>query len=359
MPDTNSASIHLTGGEELTAEDAQRVTKSYTPGPQEDVEETPDEVDNSPLTDEERDGILKATDDEFHSPLDQGSEVRDRAPMFEVPEQRVPAYVKARRQREMMLPNIASVHDLEKRVGTVAAHDGAPEVILDAVRQAREAIEAVRVAYREGGHPSNQRFARDQAAKDEVTVRLADAVKAVVALEAVAQRGDLQDDWFEGITSTLDEKRAKALAALREAERAYASFRSTVAGAQALALQQGRHDSAWHSSTVTEVDLGRVLPALKQAIAYIDPKSEESDDYTRGEFLTKEYPDGELPPHTLARLKRMADLSGGGTFSHQLWLRAMAKSQDDAALQESLATKRLQVFMNSSPHQPRPDGTRG
>lgn len=358
MPDTNSASIHLTGGEELTAKDAQRVTKSYTPGPQESVEETPDEVDNSPLTDEERDGILKATDDEFHSPLDQGSEVRDRAPMFEVPEQRVPAYVKARRQREMMLPNIASVHDLEKRVGTVAAHDGAPEDILNAVRQAREAIEAVRTAYRDGGHPSNPRFAVNQAAKDEVTVRLADAVKAVKALESVAQRPDLQDEHFQSLTSTIEEKRQAALDALRDAERLYASFRGAVGSAEALAIQQGRWDESYHRSVVSATNLSKVLPVLKETIGYVDPESETSDDLTLGRHVSTDYGD-EIPPHTLEELRKVGELSGSGSFPHQIFLRAASPSKEDHALAEALATKKFRIFMNSNPFAPKRDDIAG
>jgi hypothetical protein len=96
-----------------------------------------------------------------------------------------------------------------------------------------------------------------------------------------------------------------------------------------------------------------VLPELKKTIGFVDPESETSDDYTTGRFLTEEYEEGTIPPHTMAQLKHVGDLAGGGTFPRQIFLRAMARSKEDRALQEALATKRMQVFTNSNPYQPK------
>lgn len=349
-------SIHITGDDQPTIEEAEARTKNYTPSVQEQTEETPEVEDKTPISDAERKALDDAQRPTFEAPFADG-EIRERAERFQVPGEWVPPYVRQRRQREMMLPNRKAAHDLEKRVSEVAKYDGAPEPISEALQVAREALDAVRVAYDEGAHPDNGRFARDQAAKDDVTIKIAEATLAVAALEAVARDEAVQEQWFEGLTSGIEEKRAEALDALREAEKAYASFRGSVASAQSLAVQQGRWDSAWHTSVVNEVDLNRVLGGLKETIALVDPQSEESDDYTTGRFLTEEY-EG-LPPHTMARLKRMADLSGGGSFPAQLYLRAASLSKEDAALQESLATKRLKVFMNSNPFRARKDDIAG
>jgi hypothetical protein len=309
-------SIHITGDDQPTAEEAEARTRNYTPSVQEQAEETPEVEDKTPISDEEHKALDESQQPTFQAPFQDG-EIRERVERFQVPGEWVPPYVKARRQREMMLPNRKAAHDLEARLVEIAKYDGAPHSVVEAVKVAREALEAVRVAYDEGAHPDNRRFARDQAAKDDVIVKVAEATKAVAALEAVARDEAVQEQWFDGLTSGIEEKRAKALDALREAEKAYASFRGSVASAQSLAVQQGRWDSAWHTSAVNEVDLNRVLGGLKETIALVDPKSEESDDYTTGRFLTEEY-EG-LPPHTLARLRRA--LEGGqrtaGGAGHQ------------------------------------------
>lgn len=354
------STIHITGDGQPTRDEAERTTKNYNPSIQELAEEQPDEApDKTPISDDERKSLDERTDDEFRSPLDQGSEIRDRAPLFEVPGQWVPPYVKARRQREMMLPNAKAVHDLEKRVAELAVVDGAPELIRDAIKAAREALDNVRTVYREGGHPDNPRFARDQEAKDRAIVALADATKAVAALETVARRGDLRDEWFATLAGGIEEKRAKALEALREAERAYATLRGSIASAKSLGIQQGRFDNSWHSSPVGELPLTRALPVIREAIDLVDPASDESDDYTTGRFLVAEYEEGTLPPHTMAHLRHAGERAGGGTFPWQLHARAVARSKDDAALQEAIATKNLRVFLNSNPYQPRRDDIAG
>lgn len=360
MPDINSTGIRINGGDEITAEEAAQHVRNYTPSVQETIEEVADEPDDkTPISESERKSLDERQASAFQSPLDDGAEVRERAERFQVPGEWVPPYVRQRRQREMMLPNAKAVHDLEARLAEIAKHDGAPKPVAEAVAVAREALEAVRVAYIEGAHPDNRRFARDQAAKDDVTVKVAGATKAVAAAEAVAQRGDLQDEWFDSLAGGIEEKRAAALEALRAAEKAYASLRGSIGSAKSLAIQQGRFDSAWHSSVVNDLDLNRVLGGLKEAIAFIDPDSDQSDDYTTGRFLTAEYDEGSLPPHTLARLRRMGELSGSGSFPWQLAARALSASKEDHALQEALATKRLVVFMNSNPFRPRKDDIAG
>lgn len=360
MPDINSTGIRINGGDEITAEEAAQHVRNYTPSVQETTEEVADEPDDrTPISESERKLLDERQASAFQSPLDDGAEVRDRAERFQVPGQWVPPHVKARKAREALFPNRKALHDLEQRLAVLAAHDGAPEAVAEAVKVAREAIDEARRAYDEGTHPDNARYARDRQAKDRVVVALAEVTRAVSAAEAVAQRPDLQDEWFDSLAGSIEEKRAAALEALRAAEKAYASLRGSIGSAKSLAIQQGRFDSAWHSSLVNDLDLNRVLGGLKEAIAFIDPDSDQSDDYTTGRFLTAEYDEGALPPHTLARLRRMGDLSGSGSFSWQLAARAVSPSKEDHALQEALATKRLVVFMNSNPFRPRKDDIAG
>lgn len=352
-------SIHITGDDEVTAEDAARVTKKYNPSIQETTEEVADEpADNTPISDEER----KALDDKqaptFQAPFQDG-DLRDRAERFQPPGEWESPVIKARRRREMMLPNRGAANDLEKRVNAIALLDGAPKPVQEGVRAAREAIADLRAAYEAGSHPDNPRYALNQQAKDDVIVKVAEVTRVVVALEAVAQRADLQDEWFANLSGGMEAKRQDALKALRAAEKAYASFRGAVGSAQGLAVKQGRWDGGWHRSVVSEVDLNRVLPELKKTIDFVDPESETSDDYTTGRFLTAEYEEGTLPPHTMAQLQRVGDLAGSGTFPRQIFLRAKARSSEDRALQEALATKRLQVFLNSNPYQPKRDDIAG
>lgn len=350
-------SIHITGDDEVTAEEAEARTKNYTPSVQEQSEETPEVEDQTPISAEERKALDAAQQPTFQAPFQNG-EIRERAEQFRVPGEWVPPYVKARRDREKMLPNRKAVHDLEKRVSEVAQYDGAPKPVAEALQVARDALEAVRVAYDEGAHPDNRRFARDQDAKDDVTIKVAEATRAVAALETVARDEAVQEQWFEGLTSGIEEKRAAALDALRAAEKTYASLRGSIGSAQALAVKQGRWDGSWHRSVVSEVDLNRVLPALKDAIGLIDPESEKSDDYTLGRYLVQEYGD-EIPPHTMAQLRHVGELSRGGSFSHQIFLRAVALSSEDHAAREAVATKQLRVLLNSNPHKPKSDDIAG
>lgn len=360
MPDINSTGIRINGGDEITAEEAAQRTRNYTPSVQEATEEQADEApDKNPITPEQRESLDARTDGEFCSPLDEGGEVRDRADRFVVPGDWDNPRLKAQRLREATFPSRKALHDLEKRLAALARTDGAPEPVAEAIDVARQAFDEANRAYDEGAHPDNARYARDQQAKDRVIVALAEVTKAVSTAEAVARRGDLQDDWYESLTGTIEEKRAAALDALRTAEKAYAALRGSIVAAKDLGVQQGRYDSAWHTSVVNDVDLNRVLPELKKAIAFVDPDSDQSDDYTTGRFLTAEYDESALPPHTLARLRRMGELSGSGSFPWQLAARAISPSKEDHALQEALATKSLRVFMNSNPFRPRNDDIAG
>lgn len=360
MPDINSSGIRISGGDEVTAEEAAQHTRNYTPSVQEATEEQADEApDKTPITAEERESLDARTDGEFRSPLDEGSEVRDRAERFVVPGDWDNPRLKAQRLREATFPSRKALHDLEKRLAALVRFDGAPEPVAEATRAALQAVDEANRAYDEGAHPDNARYARDQQAKDRVIVALAEVTKAVSTAEAVARRGDLQDDWYESLTGTIEEKRAAALDALRAAEKAYASLRGSIASAKALGIQQGRFDNSWHSSPVGELPLTKALPVIREAINLVDPDSDESDDYTTGRFLVEEYEEGTLPPHTMAHLRHAGERAGGGTFPWQLHARAVARSKDDAALQEAIATKSLLVFLNSNPYQPRRDDIAG
>jgi hypothetical protein len=192
--------IHITGDDEITPEDAERVAKNYNPSIQEQTEEVADEApDKTPISAEERKALDEKQAPTFQEPFQDG-EIRERAPQFQVPGEWVPPYVQARRRKEMMLPNRGAANDLEKRVNAIALYDGAPRQVQEAVKAARKAIADLRAAYDAGSHPDNPRYARDQQAKDDVIVKVAKVTRVVVALEAVARDEAVQEEWFANLT---------------------------------------------------------------------------------------------------------------------------------------------------------------
>lgn len=334
-------SIDINGGEVVNELDAEQTIKNYTPGVQETAqEESPEEVDNSPISDAEREG-LDAKDADTFQPLTDDGEVRERVEAFQIPGEWVSPVVRNRRKRAMALPGAASITNLEQRISKVMRFDSAPQAVADAAQEARAAVSAAREAHEAGRHPDSPRYAVSQAAKDAAVQEIAKATAAVSALEQVAAESG--DEWFESLVGNLDKQRAEALKALKAASKAYASLRATINGAQALAVEQGRWDRDWHSSAVPEVDLNAPIGAIREAISHLDG----GDEYTTGAFLTSEY-EG-IPPHTLAKLERRADLSDGGSFARQVYARAKSPMANDEAAQDAIAQKRLALLTNSNP----------
>ncbi len=335
------ATIHISGDTIIGADEAESSTKHYTPGPNEATIETPDEVDNSPITDSERQSLDQATESTFQSPLDQGSEIRDRAPEFTIPGEWVNPVIKQRRKQAMTLPSAAALDDLDQRISRMMRFDGMPKHVASLGQKARLAVGAAREAHESARHPENRRYAVSVAAKDTVVQEIAKATAAVGAFEDACDGS--MDEWFDGVTANLDKQRADALKALRAAEKAYASLRGSINTAQALALASARWDKEWHTSTVTEADLNAPIASMRAAIGYL----ESDNDFANGDFLTAEY-EG-VPPHTLAKLERGADISQPGSFARQVFVRAVKPLPGDKDAIEAIATKHLIRLTNSNP----------
>lgn len=333
----------ITGSEVINPDEAEAITKHYTSSAQEQATETPDEVDTSPLTDGERESVLEATDDTHQSVFSESGDFRERADTFEIPGTWVHPRLKAQRKQQMMLPSSKTVTDLEERLSVVTRLSGAPKAVADATEKAREALKAVRDAYAAAAHPDNRRFAISTAAKDEVQVKIGEAVSAVNALEALTEDESVREAWFAGLTDGLDKQRADALKALRAAEKAYSVLRSSIGAAQALAIETGKWDKSWHMSTTRDADLNAPVSSMRDAIRFLT----DGSDYETGEFLTAEY-DG-IPPHTLAKLKRGAEVAGGGTFASQVYARALRPMANDKDAQDAISEKRMILLLNSNP----------
>lgn len=331
------ATIHLAGDDAVTEEDAKSV-RSYTPSAQELATEEPDEPDTPTDYDTEAaaDRVLEPRADTL--PTQQQTE---RAPAFLPPGTWVSPVARQRQRQALLLPGFGSINDLDRRIGAVMKFDGAPASVAELAQKARLAVGAAREAREDASHPDNPRYTKSVAAKDEVVKLIAKATTLVGQLERAAQ--DASEEWFASLTSGLDEKRAAALDALRAAERAYSAFRSTVNAAQALAIESGRWDKSWHTSTVSEVDLNKPIGAMRDAIKFL----EGDDDLASGRFLTTEY-EG-IPPHTMANLKRRADVSQPGSFAHNLYARAKWPMEHDRDLQDAVQSRALLGFLNSAP----------
>lgn len=298
-------------------------------------------VDQSPLSAVERQALDAASADTFQPVFpDQPGE---RAAVFTPGSEYVSPVIKNQQRQQMLLPSIQILNDLDQRIASVVRFAGAPEQVATAAQSARDAVSAAREAYRAAQRDDNPRYTVSQAAKDAVVQENAKATAAVAALERAAEES--KDDWFDGLVSNLDKQRADALKALRTAAKAYASLRGSINAAQALAVASGRWDKEWHSSTTSEADLYAPIASMRAAIGFL----EDGDDYTTGAFLTAEYEEGTIPPHTVAKLKRAADLSSGGSFIEQLYFRARSVLANDTAAQDAVAQKRLILLLNSNP----------
>ncbi len=333
--------IHITGDNEISTEEAERATRNYTASPAEQAEETPDEVDNSPLSDSELTTLDEASRPTFVGVEQQQSE---RAETFHISGEWESPVVKARRKRAMMLPPVGQISDLQQRIAAVVRFDGAPAEVTQAAAKAREALAGANEVHQASQHSENRRFARDVAAKDATVAAIAKATSAVAALESVARDETVREKWFAGLVEGIDQERAEALKALRAAEKAYAKVRRSISAAQALAVEAGMWDKSWHMSTTSEIDLNRPTSSMREAIRFLA----DGDDYTDGSFLTADYGD-EIPPHTLAKLKRGAEVAGGGSFAAQLFARAVSPMKNDQDAQEAISQRRLLILMNSNP----------
>lgn len=339
----NVSTSFITGDQAISSDEAEQVTRNYSPSVQEQAEETPEQIDRSPISDTERQRLDAASESTFQSVFEDGQQAyNERAEAYVVPGEWVSPVVKQRRKQAMLLPPFGAIQDLNERLSVFTKYDGMPEHVATLAQQARLAIGAATEAHESARHEDNRRYAVSTAAKDAVVQEIAKATVAVGAFEDAAR--DSASEWFEGLVSNLDKQRDDALKALKAAEKAYAAFRSTVSTANTLAIETERWDKAWHSSTVREHDLNVPISSIRDAIGFLSG----DNDYASGAFLTAEY-DG-IPPHTLDRLKRGAEVSGGGSYAQQLYLRAVKPEDMDARL--AIERKHLIDFLNSAPIAP-------
>lgn len=335
----------LIGGQTAIEEGDERIVRTYTPSVQETAEEQADEApDKAPISDAERQRLDESTATTFQSVFEDGQQAHgDRAETFVVPGEWVSPVVKQRRKQAMLLPPFGQISDLEERFKHFMLLDGLPEHVASLGQEARLAVGAATEAHEAARHPDNRRYAVSTAAKDAVVQEIAKATAAVGAFEAALDES--WDEWFDSLTSNLDKQRADALKALRAAEKAYAAFRATVNVANQVAQHGGRWDRSWHSSTIRAHDLDVPIASIRDAMGFL----EGDDDYASGAFLTAEY-DG-IPPHTLAKLKRGAEVSQPGSFAQQIYLRAVSLSESDYDARLAVETKHLIPFLNSNPHE--------
>lgn len=324
-------------------DDSAAYVKHYTESAQEQAVETPETVDKTPATDAERDALLDRSSDSFQSEFDSGFEVRERAEQFTLPGQWVHPKLRQQRQQAMMLPSVKTLDDLDGRLSSWTAIDGMPEDLASLASQARLAIGAAREAYGAAQHPDNGRFATSQDAKDRVQVKIGEAVSAVGAFERLAEEPLTQQIWFDSLTDGLDKKREATLKAIRAAEKAYADLRRTIETADLMAQVAGKYDKEWHHGVVEKADLNAPLEAMRTARGFL----EGEDDSANGRFLTASY-EG-IPPHAMARLKRSAERTGGGSFAAQVYFRALRPDARDEAARQAIKEKRLILLLNSNP----------
>ncbi|WP_300678458.1 hypothetical protein [Nocardioides sp.] len=335
----------LIGGQTAIEEGDERIVRTYTPSVQETAEEQADEApDKAPISDTERQRLDTATESTFQSVFEDGQQAHgDRAAEYVVPGEWVSPAVKQRRKQAMLLPPFGQIKDLSERLSFVTQFDGMPKHVAELAQKARLAIGAATEAHESARHPDNRRYAVGTAAKDSVVLAIAEATAAFGAFQAAVDES--VDEWFDGLTASVDKQRADALKALRAAEKAYSAFRSTVSAANMLAIETGRWDKSWHSSTIREHDLDVPTSSIRDAIGFL----EGDDDFASGAFLTADYGDS-IPPHTLAKLKRGAEVSGGGSYAQQVYLRAVSPTDFEARL--AVETKHLIPFLNSAPTAP-------
>jgi hypothetical protein len=326
---------------DISAGDAEASTRHYTPSVQELADETPDEVDNSPLTADERQRLDEADHPTFQ-PLTNDGPQRDRAPSFVPPSDVYVSPVKKNRQRQQALfASRRALDDLDERVSKVMRFDGAPESVRAAEKTARDAIAAARQSRIDGAHPDNPRYARDAAAKDAAALAAADAVRAVAALEAVDEQA--ADEWLDGLTGRIASQQKAAAKALEAAAKAYAEWRSTIAAADALSRAQAKFGD-WHRH-VDERELNPLglIGEIRKALAL----AKTEDAYLSGLYLHSDpTPEGEIPEWTLASLERAASIAPGSFAESQL-MRLRNPHPADAPAHESIAAKDLRILATS------------
>lgn len=338
------STIHIAGSTIVEEIDGEQSVRHYSPSIQEQTQETPEQVDSSPITEAERDALDKASADTFQPVF--ADQPHDRAANFEVPGTFVHPTVIHRRRAAMTLPSFGQVTDLEQRIGAVMRFDGAPKQVATLAQKARDAVSAARDAHHAGRNAENPRYAVSQTAKDAAIQEIAKATTAVAALEAATREESVREAWFESLVGNLDKQRAEALKTLRAAEKTYSALRGSIGAANALAIEQGRWDKSWHSSTVREAELNAPIASMRDAIGFLD--GEGATDYTTGAFLVADYGDS-IPPHSLSRLKRAAEVAGGGSFAEQVYARAVSPMANDRDTQDAISQKRLVLLLNSNP----------
>lgn len=331
---------------EVTAEQAEASTKNYSPSVQETTEEIPEQIDRTPISAEESKALDAAQQDTFQSPFgeegNQHQPVGGQVTTFIPPGEYVSPVQRHRQRQAMLLPPFASINDLDARISAVMRFGGAPKSVAELARQARLAVGAAREARNAASHPDNPKYTRSVEAKDETVKAIAQATTVVGALERAAEES--KDEWFASLIGDLDKQRADALKAVKAAEKAYAGLRGSVNAAQALALESGMWDKSWHESVTRESDLNAPIAAMRDAVRFL----ESEDDFESGRFLTEDYGDA-IPPHTMRRLARSAEISQSGSFAHQIHARAKAPMANDRDLHDAVRTKHLILFLNSNP----------
>lgn len=243
-------------------------------------------------------------------------------------------------EQALNLPNRRSIGDLQSRVsntvrlGTVSAIESTEKAARDAVMAAYEAYD--------GAHDETAGRARDVATKDAVVAAIADATRAVGALErAVA---DHADEILEALTADLDAKREQAIKDLKAALASFSTFRATVRDADQFGIDQGRWDRVWNTGVKTPHELTAASGAIAEAIKDL----QSTDGVLNGMGVVTDYGDA-FPDGLLALWKRGADLVGPGSFPEQVWQRAIQPHKNDKAAQEALATKRAITLTNAEP----------
>jgi hypothetical protein len=336
---------------DITAEDAEAATKAYRPSVQEGVDETPEQVDNSPISDSERKALDEADRSSFEGLPHQQPESRDHHIHVAPGDTYVHPKIRHRQQQALMLQSPKVLDDLDARISTVTKHGGLPKDVSDLATKARLAVGSAREAYLSAQNPDKPRFAVSIAAKDTVQIEIGKAVTAVGALEGLFDEGSVQGAQFETLVANLEKDREATIKALRAALTRYGNFRGTVERANAVALEGGRWDKEFHRGVVSNMELDAPLKAMQAALDFL----EGEDDAASGRFLTVEY-EG-LPPHTLARLKRSAEVAGGASFAAQVYHRARNLARDDVEAQIAVDTKRLLPLLNSNPFESQADDT--
>lgn len=330
---------------EITADEAAAITRNYTPGYDEDVVETPEPEDNSPVTAEDVKRLDEGTRDTFDSPFasQDNQSISDRPATFAPPSDWESPVMKQRKRQAMTLPSLAQANDLNQRIAAVMRFDGAPDSVADLAQKARDAVAEARTVHESAQHPDNRRYAVSASAKDDVVLAFAKATDAVRALETHAKDDAVREQWFANVTDGLAKQREAAAKALTTAATAYAAWRQAIAAGEALAVEQGRWGPGWHDHP----DARDLKPLdLIESLRKARDIAQSDNEFVSGAYLVTEY-DG-IPPHTLAKLKRSAEIAGGGTWAQSLYMRLLSPNPADGPAVDTIAQKDLRII-NSRP----------